>query len=214
MINDLEGKVPSNNIYLYSAGTGNDFLKDVNVNNDKLFLVNKYLENLPKVTVKGKSYFFINGVGFGIDGYCCEVGDSLKEKSKKVNYTGIAIKGLLFHFKTVKASIEIDGKETTHEHVWLAPTMKGRFYGGGMMISPNQNRLNEDRLLSNVVFKCKSKLKTLLVFPSIFKGEHIKHSDMVEIISGKKIKVTFDHPTALQIDGETIIDVTSYEAEI
>ena len=43
---------------------------------------------------------FINGIGFGIDGYCCEVGDQLKAKSDKpVNYASIAIKGLLFHYK-------------------------------------------------------------------------------------------------------------------
>ena len=29
----------------------------------------------------------------------------------------------------------------------------------------------------------------------------------------EKIKVTFDKPTALQIDGETVLDVLSYEVE-
>ena len=41
-----------------------------------------------------------------------------------------------------------------------------------------------------------------------------KHKEMVDIIEGKKIEVTFNHPCSLQIDGETIRNVTSYVAEI
>ncbi len=52
--------------------------------------------------------------------------------------------------------------------------------------------------------------KTLAVFPSIFKGEHIRHKEMVDIMVGKEIEVIFDQPTALQIDGETILNVSSY----
>ena len=73
-INKLDGKIPSNKIYLFPAGTGNDFLTDAGYTGG-LFLLNDYLVNLPKVIVNGKSHYFINGVGFGIDGYCCEKGD-------------------------------------------------------------------------------------------------------------------------------------------
>lgn len=212
-VNKLEGNIPSVNIYLYPSGTGNDFLKDVGYK-EGLFLLNKYLVNLPRVTVNGKTSYFINGVGFGIDGYCCEVGDRLKAKSQKeINYTSIAIKGLLFHFKRVKATVEVDGIVNKYKNVWLSPTMNGRYYGGGMMIAPNQDRLNKERTVTNVVYKTGSKLKALIVFPSIFKGEHIKKEKMVKVVSGKKIKVTFDKPTALQIDGETIVNVLSYEVE-
>lgn len=212
-VNKLEGNIPSVNIYLYPSGTGNDFLKDVGYK-EGLFLLNKYLVNLPRVTVNGKTSYFINGVGFGIDGYCCEVGDKLKAQSQKeINYTSIAIKGLLFHFKRVKATVEVDGIVNEYKNVWLSPTMNGRYYGGGMMIAPNQDRLNKERTVTNVVYKTGSKLKALIVFPSIFKGEHIKKEKMVKVVSGKKIKVTFDKPTALQIDGETIVNVLSYEVE-
>jgi hypothetical protein len=33
---------------------------------------------------------------------------------------------------------------------------------------------------------------------------------MVDIYEGKEITVKFDHPCALQIDGETILGVTEY----
>ena len=212
-VNKLDGKIPSNKIYLFPAGTGNDFLNDVGYKGG-LFLMNDYLTNLPKVTVNGKTHYFINGVGFGIDGYCCEKGDELKAQSHdKIDYTAIAIKGLLFHFKKVKATIEVDGKVYNYKNVWLAPTMNGRYYGGGMNVAPNQDRLNVERTVTNVVYKSWSKLAALMVFPSIFKGEHVKKKKMVKVVTGKKIKVTFDRPTALQIDGETISNVLSYEVE-
>ena len=151
---------------------------------------------------------------YGIDGDCCEVGDSLRGKSEKpINYTAIAIKGLLFHYKPTKATITVDGVEHTYEKVWLAPTMHGRFYGGGMIPTPSQKR-EDNTKLSVMVMYGKGKIKTLMVFPSIFKGEHVKHKDMVEVLSGRTIKVEFDKPTALQIDGETILGVTSYTATV
>ena len=152
-----------------------------------------------------------NGIGYGIDGYCCEEGDKQKAKSDKpVDYTAIAIKGLLFHFKPTNAKITVDGVTKEYKKVWIAPTMKGRYYGGGMMVTPNQDRLSEEGKVSSAVLYGSSALKTLIVFPSIFKGEHVKHTEMVEIRGGHEITVEFDRPTALQIDGETVLGVTSY----
>ena len=87
-----------------------------------------------------------------------------KNLHKKVNYTAIAIKGLLFHYK---------------------PTA--------------------DKTLSVMVLYGSGKLETLYVFPSIFKGAHIKHTEMVEVLSGHEITVEFDRPTPLQIDGEIVL---------
>ena len=163
--------------------------------------------------VKGKKHLFLNGIGYGIDGYCCEEGDKLRGKSEKpVNYTAIAIKGLLFHYKPTSATVTVDGRKHTYKHVWLAPTMNGRFYGGGMIPTPSQDRLAEPRTLSVMVFRSVSKLKALMVFPSIFKSEHIKKKKVVEILSGKDITVEFDRPSPLQIDGEPITGVSSYHA--
>lgn len=126
-------------------------------------------------------------------------------------YTAIAINGLLFHYKPTNAVVTVDGETHTYHHVWLAPTMNGRYYGGGMMPTPAQRRLNPDGTISTMVMYGKGKLKTLTVFPSIFKGEHIRHNEMVEVLTGHHIRVEFDRPTPLQIDGETIPNVTSYE---
>ncbi len=202
-------------ILYFSNGSGNDFARDLNHEKaDKPFSIKPYLKDLPIVEVKGKTYHFLNNVGFGIDGYCCEQGDIQKAKGKTaINYTAIAITGLLFHFKPRNAKISVDGVTSEYRKVWLAPTMKGRYYGGGMMPTPKQDRSNPDKSLSILLYHNAGKLKALMVFPKIFKGEHVKHANMVTIKTGHEITVTFDRPTPLQIDGETILDVTTYTAK-
>lgn len=211
-INDTEEIAFENPVYYYATGSGNDFLKDIGGNvGDKPVCIDKYLKALPTVDVKGKSYRFINGIGYGIDGYCCEVGDKLRETSDKpINYAGIAIKGLLFHYHPTSATVIVDGVEHKYKKVWLAPTMNGRYYGGGMIPTPKQDRLNKEHTVSVMVYYGSGKIKSLAVFPSIFKGEHVNHREMVEVRSGKEITVRFDSPAALQVDGETIIGVTEY----
>ena len=211
-INDTEEVAFANPVYYYATGSGNDFLKDIGGNvGDKPVCIDKYLKALPTVDVKGKSYRFINGIGYGIDGYCCEVGDKLRETSDKpINYAGIAIKGLLFHYHPTSATVIVDGVEHKYKKVWLAPTMNGRYYGGGMIPTPKQDRLNKEHTVSVMVYYGSGKIKSLAGFPSIFKGEHVNHKEMVEVLSGKEITVRFDSPAALQVDGETIIGVTEY----
>ena len=209
-VNDTDGLEITQEILYYPTGTGNDFAKDTGMGANPR-LITENLKGLPSVEVQGKRYRFINGVGFGIDGYCCQVGDELKKiPGKKVNYTGIAIKGLLFHFAARNAKVTVDGEEYAYEKVWIAPTMYGRYYGGGMIPTPGQDRTSGK--LSVMLFHGAGRIRTLCVFPSIFKGEHVKHTNMVAVHTGHEITVEFDRPTPLQIDGETILDVTQYTA--
>lgn len=65
--------------------------------------------------------------------------------------------------------------------------------------------------VSTMVSHGSGKLKTLMIFPSIFSGTHVRHTKQVEILTVHRIHVEFDRPTPLQIDGETIPDVTAYD---
>ncbi len=206
----------SNKVYFYPTGTGNDFFNDLEKTaEDGPIQINKYIVNLPKVTVNGKTSLFVNGIGYGIDGYCCEEGDRQRAKDigKEINYTSIAINGLLFHYKPTNAEITVDGKTESFKKVWLAPTMNGRFYGGGMMAAPNQDRLNPEHTVTTMVMFGKGKIGTLAAFPTIFKGEHVKKTKIVKTFAGKRVTVKFDRPVALQIDGETVLNVTEYTVE-
>jgi len=214
-INDTAGLEILADILYFPSGTGNDFAHELGKEAlSNPVSIKQYLQNLPSVQVKGKTYHFLNGIGFGIDGYCCQEGDKLRKlPGKKVNYTAIAIKGLLFHFDARNAKVTVDGKQYEYKKVWIAPTMLGKYYGGGMIPTPGQDRMNPDKTLSLMVFYGGGRLRTLCAFPGIFKGTHIKHKDMIAIHTGHEITVEFDRPTPLQIDGETILGVTAFTAK-
>ena len=135
-----------------------------------------------------------------------------KIPGKTVNYTAIAVKGVLSKFAPRNARVTVDGQEYTYKKVWIAPTMFGKYYGGGMLPAPEQDRCNPDKTLSVMLFHGAGRMRTLCAFPGIFKGTHEKHKRMVAIHTGHEITVKFDRPTPLQIDGETILDVTGYVA--
>ena len=210
-INDI-GDTPHGDVYYMASGSGNDFLRDLGLTEQsEPILINKYIEKLPVCEVNGKKYKVLNGVGYGIDGYCCMMGDAMKEqKVEKIDYTAIAIGGLLGKYKTCGGTVTVDGESISYKKIWLAPAMNGRYYGGGMMPCPDQDRLGGEGIVSCCVFHDTGKLQTLLIFPSLFKGEHTKHKKKVELRSGKHITVEFDSPRPLQIDGETIKGVTKF----
>ena len=213
-LNDTTGIEFDNSISYYASGSGNDFLRDLERPVGEVINIDRYIERLPVCTINGKDYKFINGIGFGIDGYCCEVGDELRKTTDKpINYPMIAVKGLLFHYKPTAATVTVDGVEYKFKKVWIAPTMLGRFYGGGIMPTPEQDRLNEDGTVSAMVFHTTGRIRTLKIFPSIFKGKHVKYKKAISIFSGKEISVEFDSPRALQVDGETILGVTKYSVK-
>lgn len=210
--NRINGIDVKNKLFYYSAGSGNDFLNDL----EKPFgseplLINDYMENLPTVEINGITFRFFNGIGFGIEGTVCAVGNKLRETSnKKINYTSIALRLILFSFRPRNAKITVDGETFEHRKVWLASSMYGRYFGGGMKIAPNQKR-GSDELSLVVVHDC-SKLQLMCVFPSVFKGEHLKFKKLVSVYTGKEITVEYDTPCELQLDGETVNDVKSYTA--
>lgn len=211
-INGISDCEPLASVQYMPTGSGNDFAIDIGMDaTEEPVDITEYIKDLPTVAVDGKVSRFINGVGYGIDGYCCEVGDELKLKGKKPNYTGIAISGLLFHYKPCDAVVTVDGVEHTFKKVWIAPTMYGSHYGGGMIPTPMQKRGSDK--LSLMVFHGSNKLVTLMIFPNIFKGEHVKSTKYVTVLEGKEITVKFTEPRALQIDGETMLGVTSYTAK-
>ncbi|MFA6830554.1 MAG: diacylglycerol kinase family protein [Bacilli bacterium] len=207
--NALCGKKLPCDFFVYGAGTGNDFLRDVNTQKINFFRINDYLINLPRVIVNGETKRFLNNVGFGIDGEVCVVADQQKKNGKeKINYTSLAISLLLFKYKPCDCKVTVDGVEHDFKHCWLAPTMNGRYYGGGMMACPKQNCLSDK---VSIMLMCgKGKIATLLCFKDIFAGTHVKNK-RTTILEGKSIKVEFASPRALQIDGEVIENISSYE---
>ena len=212
-INEVADSDLTKPVYYFPLGSGNDFNRDVFGSTEpQLIKMNNYMNNLPIATIKGKKHKFINGIGYGIDGWCCEMGDKMREKdsSKPINYTPIAVRGALYQYKKTNAKVVVDGQCYYYKDVFLASTMKGRYYGGGMMAAPDQDRNDPSGTVSVLVFRGRARIKALMIFSKIFTGEHLKFPKSCILHTGKNITVSFDSPRALQIDGDTVIGVNEY----
>ena len=208
-VNNIYGTEYKNKLYLYRAGTGNDFLKDVADDDVKYVEISKYIKKLPLIEVNGMKVKFLNGIGYGVPGAACEVADKQKaEGVEKIDYTKISIGLVLGKYKLPECKVTVDGVEHQYKKAWLACAMYGRYMGGGMMAAPKQDRLSDK--MSCLVWHKSGRLHTLLMFSGIFKGEHVKHTKYVEVLEGKEMTVEFSSPCALQIDGETVLNVTKY----
>ncbi|MBR5543180.1 MAG: diacylglycerol kinase family protein [Oscillospiraceae bacterium] len=209
-INSIDGIDIKNNILYYATGSGNDFLHDLGKpNGSEPFQINKYIEKLPYMYIGDGRCRFINGIGYGLDGHVCEMVNNSKKK-KQNSYLLYAIKAILFSYRPRNATVTVDGVSKQYTNVWLSPTMKGKFFGGGMMIAPERSREKES--LSVVIVHSCNKFKLLRILPTVFKGTHIRFKKYVEIHHAKEVTIEYDNPCALQVDGETVSDVKSYTA--
>ncbi len=211
--NDTYGMKFNSKLSYAKCGSGNDFYRDVaDKEDDGRIDLKPFIKRLPLVKVNGISKRFLNGIGYGIDGDTCLEGDKIRAKdpNAKINYTNIAIGLLLGKFKTKIAEVEVDGIKSVFKHVWLASSMQGKYYGGGMMAAPSQDRLNEKHECDLVILSSIGRVHTLLRFPKFSSGKHEK-KNFITHLQGKHIKVTFSSPCALQIDGDVVENVKSYE---
>lgn len=199
-------------LYFYASGSGNDFARDIKYpKRTKPICINDYVKNLPTANIDGKVYKFINCVGSGMDGYCCAEVERLRSRGKKrANYTIVAIKALLGAYKTCDATVTIDGKTLNYKHAWLMPTMNGKFFGGGFMAAPDQDRLNNKKSLTVVSMHSNNFFKIVIAFLRLMRGTHIKMKSMIDVHEGYEISVKLSKPAPLQLDGEVIGDVTEY----
>lgn len=195
------------------SGTGNDFLNDIGQkDNSNLIDIRPHLKDLPLAEINGHKRRFLNGVGFGLDGEVCLGVEEFKRRNphKKASYTAVALKLLMLTYKRANAKVTVDGITRVYKDVWAVSTMKGKYYGGGLMIAPTQVRTSGK--LSVMVMHGGTRTKALTLFAGLNKGTHIKCKQIVEIIEGDDVCVEFDAPSALQIDGEVYLNVRKYTA--
>ena len=197
-------------VYLYRGGTGNDFSRDFP--KQTLIDITESIKNLPVVTVNGSEELFLNGCGFGVDGEVCLMMEDKSNKKKGLNYFKSAIM-LLKNFKRYNLDIEVDGVRHTFKNVWFAVVNNGRYFGGGMKITPESDRY--DGILEACIVHSVSFWKILLIFPLIFIGKHMwfKHLG-ISVLKGQSFNLVADSPQVFQTDGEVVKEVSQFEIKI
>ncbi|MBE6887331.1 MAG: diacylglycerol kinase family protein [Ruminococcaceae bacterium] len=214
-INDTDCCNVLQDVYFFPAGSGNDFARDIGKKKHcEPFEMRKFISNLPAVTVNGEERRFFNSVSLGLDAQVCLEADRLKSAGRKsVNYAVLAVKCIFTKYKFCDAVVtDGDGNRREFKDVLLAITTKGRYFGGGVKISPNQDRNDPDENMTFIIAHNLPAWKALIVFASIVIGKHFSFRKNVTVIEGKEFTVEFSQPTPIQIDGETVVGQSKYHA--
>ena len=209
-VNGIKHIQNNSKVYLYRGGTGNDFSRDFS--KETLIDITENIKNLPTVTVNGNEELFLNGCGFGVDGEVCLMMENKSNKKKGLNYFKSAIM-LLKNFKRYNLEIEVDGIRHTYKNVWFTVVNNGKYFGGGMKVTPDSDR--NDRILEACIIHSVSFWKLLLIFPLIFIGKHMWFKEVgISVIKGQTFKVVSDTPQVFQTDGEVVKNVKEFEIKI
>lgn len=193
-------------VYLYKAGTGNDFRRSIK-KRGKLIRIDQYLTNLPYVTFGDKKRYFLNGVGLGFDGLVCHVVEESRAKKTKTNFYQSVFQALKIYEK-VDFELEIDGVNHEFKDVWFASIMNSKYFGGGMRVAPKADRESDE--LQVVIVHGIKKATIALIFPIIYLGWHTKIKG-VTILPGKRINVKSVHPTFMQVDGDVVANLSNIQ---
>ena len=199
-----------NPLYMYQAGTGNDFIRSLKTK-EKVVLIKPYLKDLPTVTYENQSQYFLNGAGAGLDGFIGYLVNHSKYKKNKLNYFRHAFEGFV-KFKPIKATVTYDGKSITEKKVWFVSVMHAPYFGGGMKIAPKASR--NERSLYVVMVKKIPKWLLIFIFPTIYLGWHVIFRRYVSIKRVEHVSIAFENDTYLQIDGDVMYPVKTFEARI
>jgi diacylglycerol kinase (ATP) len=102
-------------------------------------------------------------------------------------------------FRPATVRVEADGQA----YQWRAHNVvvaNGRFYGGGMQISPKSEP--DDGAL-DVLVMAGPKSEAFTTLPKVYRGTHLPHRNIVEL-RASRVRIEADPPFAVEADGERL----------
>ena len=119
------------------AGTGNDFIKSVNIPNDP--------DKAMEILLTGKQdridtgvvndHFFLNVCGTGFDVTVLDYAEAEKKKHRGLTPYLLGLIKAIFHYRSVRLNLIADGEKEEGQFL-VCSVANGRFIGGGIPICP------------------------------------------------------------------------------
>lgn len=185
------------------CGTGNDFSRTIGLPMDPIKAIDIIIKKNIRVVDIGKinGNNFLNIASVGFDTEVVIHTNSIKKKVKSKTAYILGVLATLFDYKIRKINLVID-RVTFERNLVLLAVGNGNFYGGGLKILPMAEV--DDGYFHVCLVKDISNFKILFLFPSIFKGKHLKYKKYVEIFKAKEVIVRNTKEININIDGEII----------
>lgn len=187
---------------LIPTGTGNDFAITAGIPAEiekaMQVVIEGYTERIDVATSNGKP--FLNVLSWGIDSEIIKNLPKFKRMFKgKESYLISAINTIM-KYRPIRMKYKIDDQSSKITYIALAAIGNGKYFGGGMKITPDA--VLDDGMLDLCIIEAMPKLKLLRFFPKVFSGTHIDVAG-VSYIKCKKIEMEIlDISIDVNMDGD------------
>lgn len=191
---------------IFPCGSGNDFYINLERGNyrkkkgvqaaEAVFdaIINKRLHTVDLIKADGMAYINIGNIG--LDARI--VRNALKYKKRLGHYAYLAAvyKSIIQHIN-LPLIIKADGKTFEGKYTFAA-ICNGRYYGGGIPVSPNADI--DDGQITICLVEAMSRPKAMILFPVLFFSLHTKLKQ-VRYLNCKSLTITLPHAEILCLDG-------------
>ena len=207
VVNGIAGRFVT--LYFVPCGTGNDFVKVLNLPKDPVEALRVQLAGSPRKIDIGRlnSLYFINVSGSGFDVEVLRQAARFKKLGKGILPYLLGIFAALRRFRALPVEIITEGK-TEKAEVTIFSVGNGCYIGGGMKAVPHA--LPDDGLFDVVIARKFSRPAILRMLSKFIPG---KHTSLPGIREFRCREITFRCPgMVLDVDGELIpMDEARYQ---
>ncbi|MBE5765965.1 MAG: diacylglycerol kinase family lipid kinase [Clostridiales bacterium] len=205
-VNEVVNGLAGSNVacYFVPCGTGNDFVKVLNLPQDPIEALSKQLAapatRIDLGRMNDRIFANISGIGFDVQ--------VLLQTARFKNW-GRGIIPYLFgviaairHFSPINVKVSFDEQPERDMGLTLMSIGNGQFYGGGMKAVPTA--LIDDGLFDVItVDPLKNKGQILKLLPMFVTGKHIAHP-IAHFCRCKKLSLYANEDIVINLDGELI----------
>ncbi len=198
---------------LLPLGTGGDLLRSVGAPRDLAAAVRALALGKTRRIDTGRLRYrdpdgaerrvsFVNVASFGISGL---VDDLVNRAPKWLGGTasfGVGTLRALARHRSEPVRLELDGELVHDGPASLIAVANGGCFGGGMRIAPGARP--DDGWLEVVVVPGLGRLRLLANFPSIYRGRHVDHPDVVHRRARRVVADAEPGRVLLDVDGEAL----------
>lgn len=193
----IDGK---SSLGILPCGTGNDFAKTIYSTTDINKILHTLIDSHSKKCDIGKcnDKYFINIASVGLDADIAhKVQRSKKILKGKTSYL-LSLTTTLLGYKSKPLRIKIDNT-IIEDDTLLTTISNGKYYGGGVMPTPNANIFDGNFDICHI--RKLNKFKIPFILHKYLKGKH-ENIKEVSFFRGKTIEIESDNTFAVNIDGE------------
>ncbi len=194
----LHGNTP---LGIIPAGSGNDFIKALNIPNDIAQAVDVVLAGTTSAIDVGRinDRYFANGVGFGFDAAVNRASFGINHSKRGLWLYSCALVKTLGRYEPIRITVSVDG-DRREQHLFLLTVGNGTTVGGGFKLTPHAKI--DDGLLDVTMVTPLGVPMLLWHLPKVFRGTIERARRYARLTRAHALTVKSQGSIPVHVDGE------------